>query len=48
LDGLTYKEDTSQPDKTLGLDHLPDALGYLVHYEFPIAGKLSKMKIVGI
>ena len=48
LDGLTYKEYTSQPDKTLGLDHLPDALGYLVHYEFPIAGKLSKMKIVGI
>lgn len=48
LDGLTYKEDTSQPDKTLGLDHLPDALGYLVHYEFPIAGRISKMKIVGI
>jgi len=48
LDGLTYKDDTSQPDKTLGLDHLPDALGYLVHYEFPIAGRISKMKIVGI
>lgn len=48
LDGLTYKEDTSQPDKSLGLDHLPDALGYLVHYEFPIIERMSKMKITGI
>lgn len=36
LEGLVYKEGTSQPDKTLGLDHMPDALGYLVHSEFPI------------
>lgn len=36
LDGLTYKADTSQPDKGLGLDHLPDALSYLVHYEYPL------------
>lgn len=36
LDGLTYKDGTSQPDKTLGLDHITDALGYLVHMEFPI------------
>lgn len=34
LDGLTYKEGTSQPDKTLGLDHLVDALGYLLWQEF--------------
>lgn len=34
LDGLTYKEGTSQPDKTLGLDHLADALGYLLWQEF--------------
>lgn len=30
LDGLTYKPDTSMPDKTGGFDHLCDALGYLV------------------
>lgn len=36
LDGLTYKEGTSQPDKTLGLDHLPDALGYLLWQEFNV------------
>jgi len=48
LDGLTYKEDTSQPDKSLGLDHLPDALGYMVHFEFPIVERMAKMKIIGI
>lgn len=48
LDGLTYKADTSQPDKGLGLDHLPDALGYLVHYEFPMREKMTKMQITGI
>jgi len=48
LDGLTYKEDTSQPDKGLGLDHLPDALGYLVHYEYPIISKMSKMQLAGL
>ena len=36
LDGLTYKSGTNEPDKTLGLDHLPDALGYLVWSEFPV------------
>jgi hypothetical protein len=37
LDGLTYKEGpkgTSQPDKTLGLDHITDALGYLLWSQF--------------
>jgi hypothetical protein len=34
LDGLTYKEGTSQPDKTLGLDHIADALDYLLWQEF--------------
>lgn len=36
LDYLVYKEGTSQPDKSKGFDHLTDALGYLVHSEFPI------------
>lgn len=36
LDYLVYKEGASQPDKSKGFDHLTDALGYLVHSEFPI------------
>lgn len=35
LDGLTYKEGTSTPLKG-ELDHLPDALGYLLWSEFPV------------
>jgi hypothetical protein len=34
LDGQTYKKDTSIPDKSLGLDHPVDALGYLVWQRF--------------
>ena len=48
LDGLTFKEQTSQPDKGMGLDHLPDSLSYLVHYEYPIAQRMNKMQIAGI
>ena len=29
-----YKEGTSEPDKTLGLDHLPDATGYFMYTRF--------------
>lgn len=36
LDGQTYKEDTNQPDKTQNLDHMCDALGYLVTSQFSI------------
>lgn len=36
LSGQTYKQGTSIPDKNLGLDHIVDALGYLVHMEYPI------------
>jgi hypothetical protein len=36
LEQLPYKEKTSLPDKSLGIDHHPDALGYLIHSEFPI------------
>lgn len=45
LDGQTYKKDTSQPDKSLGLDHLPDALGYLIHSEFPIIRPVTNISI---
>ena len=30
LDKQVYKEGTRAPDKSAGLDHMPDALGYLV------------------
>ncbi len=39
LDGLTYKEGTSIPDKNSGLDHLVDALGYLVWQRFNLVHK---------
>ena len=36
LNGQVYKEGTRAPDKSAGLDHLPDALGYLVWGLLPI------------
>jgi hypothetical protein len=36
LDGLTYKEGTKIPDKRSGLDHVSDALGYLIMGVFPM------------
>lgn len=36
LDGLTFKDGTKLPDKSSGLDHLPDALRYLIMSEFPV------------
>lgn len=36
LQRLTYIEGTNQIDKTSGLDHQADAVGYLVDYLFPI------------
>lgn len=36
LEGLTYKKETNQVDKNTGFDHITDALGYLICYEFPI------------
>ena len=48
LQGLSYKPGTSHPDKDLGLDHITDALGYLVHTEFPIADRsLKRRKMKG-
>lgn len=52
LEDLTYKPGTSQPDKDTGLDHITDALGYLVHQEFPIVGRsagfASTLEFVGV
>jgi hypothetical protein len=39
LDGLTYKEGTSLVDKASGLDHLPDALGYVLWQEFNLLNR---------
>ena len=36
LDGLTYKDGTTLPNKNLGLDHISDALGYLLWQEFNV------------
>jgi hypothetical protein len=48
LDGLPYKEGTSIPDKSTGLDHMVDGLGYMVHMEFPIKHNFKHtMKVVG-
>jgi hypothetical protein len=36
LERQTYKEGTTQPDKDNGYDHMNDALGYMVDYQFPV------------
>ena len=41
LERLGYKPDTGQIDKGKGLDHITDALGYLVHGVFPVSGVKS-------
>ena len=34
-------DSTGAPDKSGGLDHLLDAIGYLIYYRFPVQGKAS-------
>jgi len=36
LSNLVYKEETSQPDKKSGFDHITDAFGYLLWQEFNV------------
>lgn len=45
LNGFTYKEGTSEPDKSSGLDHPLDALGYCVNYAFPIMRPVPKINV---
>lgn len=45
LDGLTFKEGTNAPDKSLGLDHMTDAAAYLVLYELPMRGRTQTAKL---
>jgi phage terminase large subunit len=34
LEQLIYKEGTNDPDKELGFDHVPDAIGYYLFTKF--------------
>lgn len=43
LDGHTYKDGTNEPDKTSGLDHMNDAIGYLISYKYSIIKKSVKI-----
>lgn len=36
LEQLIYKDGTNEPDKSLNIEHVGDALGYPVEYEFPV------------
>lgn len=46
LKGLIYDEATNQPSKRTGLDHMSDALGYLVARLFPIEGTTKQFNII--
>lgn len=48
LDGYTYKEGTSIPDKDSGLDHESDSLGYMLCAEFPLVQIARRLKTTGI
>jgi len=37
-----------EPDKTSGFDHVLDAAGYFISYKYPIRGKATLTKIVGV
>jgi hypothetical protein len=45
MEKYTYKEGTSQPDKTSGFDHMADAVRYLVDSTFPIRSPFPDMPI---
>jgi hypothetical protein len=48
FDGLTYKEGTNDPDKSLGLDHMTDAAAYLILWELPLRIPVARVKLVGV
>jgi hypothetical protein len=48
LDCLAYKEGSKIPDKRSGLDHITDALGYLVVGLFPIITNSVSIQIVSL
>ena len=38
LEQTIYKEGTREVDKSAGIEHAADALGYCIHFEFPVRG----------
>jgi len=48
FDGLTYREGTNEPDKSLGLDHITDAAAYLVLWEMPMRDLARRITITGV
>jgi hypothetical protein len=46
FEGMAYKEGTKVPDKTLGLDHMPDGAGYLLMAECPM-NRTPSVQIIG-
>ncbi len=48
LDCLTYREGTKIPDKTSGLDHVPDALGDMIMGAFPIITNSVSIQTVSL
>jgi hypothetical protein len=44
-DGLTFKEGTSEIDKSLGLDHITDAAAYLLLWELPMRSGARSVKL---
>lgn len=39
LEQQTYDSKTGAPDKTMGLDHSLDAMGYVISYLYPVTGR---------
>lgn len=44
-DGLTYREGTNEPDKSLGLDHITDAMAYLLCWELPMRESMRRVEV---
>lgn len=44
LEQTIYKPNSRDVDKTIGVEHSADALGYMIEYEFP----LRKLEIIGV
>jgi len=46
FDGLTFREGTSEPDKSSGHDHITDAAAYLLLWELPIRAAVRRVEVV--
>lgn len=43
LEQLTFKEGTNEPNKDLNIEHMPDALGYPIEFEWPVKRQAEAM-----